>query len=261
MLRATRGQNTPISDNSRVNEIHTYAAFIHQRLQDKNPALAERFLQELPERLQGVSDGPKKSALFKVSGRIVRDMIRSGDLKRGDYIKIRRYAFGKAQLDSDRTALSTGRIATSGSGSPLRSLLNALSITEDNSGATKEEMRIWKSFVKPRPQVEPTQQVSQISSTNAPQGFLWKPVSESDGNLVILLPSSYVGRVSNLSITSSDGSILAQGRFSGTANGFRPHFRFNKSGGSFPDGSIVQVTFLDGSKQNIQIPETSNRVE
>ena len=52
------------------------------------------------------------------------------------------------------------------------------------------------------------------SSSGGGAGFLWKPVSEGDGNLVVLLPSSLRGKVSGAEIRKG-GSTLEKGRFSG----------------------------------------------
>lgn len=66
--------------------------------------------------------------------------------------------------------------------------------------------------------------------------FLWKPISESDGNLVVLLPSS-MSNVNRITVTGSGGSATA-GR-GAIGNGGRPHYRFNRSGGSF--GNNIKV--------------------
>lgn len=90
--------------------------------------------------------------------------------------------------------------------------------------------------------------------------FLWKPASDKDGKLAILLPKGLTGRAKGVEILSPDGSsVLAKGKYAGNGNGDREHFRFNKPGGEFPDGSIVIITMRDGTKQQVAIKETSSR--
>jgi hypothetical protein len=90
--------------------------------------------------------------------------------------------------------------------------------------------------------------------------FLWKPTSDKDGKLAVLLPPNYTGRVKSLQILTPQGDqVLATGKAAGTGNGDREHFRFDRSGGSFPDGSIVAVTLLDGTVRQVQIKESSAR--
>ena len=104
------------------------------------------------------------------------------------------------------------------------------------------------------------------SSSSKPQGisggFLWKPVSESDGKLVVLLPTSLTGKVLGVRVLDSDGkSVLATGRFSSVANGNREHFRFSKPGDSFPAGAIVEIELKDGTTRRVVIEKPGARVE
>ena len=105
---------------------------------------------------------------------------------------------------------------------------------------------------------QPVNLGSQMQKTS---GFLWKPVSDKDGRLAVLLPPHMTGRVAAVAIIAPDGSrTLQSGRSSGVGNGDREHFRFSKPGGQFPDGSIVLVKMKDGSRHHISIRETSRRV-
>jgi hypothetical protein len=89
-------------------------------------------------------------------------------------------------------------------------------------------------------------------------GFLWKPVADS-GGLVILLPSKY--RNSSVKLIGPDGNVIEEGRSSGYANGNREHFRFGQNGGEYPNGTVVEVTTSDGNTMRYQIGNTSSRVE
>jgi hypothetical protein len=104
---------------------------------------------------------------------------------------------------------------------------------------------------------------STSAGTNLPRSngeFLWKPASDKDGKLAILLPKGLTGKVKGVQVLSPDGtSVLAKGKYSGNGNGDREHFRFNKPGSAFPDGAIVVITMEDGTKQQVTIKETSNR--
>jgi len=90
--------------------------------------------------------------------------------------------------------------------------------------------------------------------------FLWKPQSEKDGKLAIVLPKSLTGKVKSVKILSADKTkTLATGKFSGVGNGDREHFRFSKAGGSYPDGAVVVITLEDGSKRNVVIKDSAVR--
>lgn len=101
----------------------------------------------------------------------------------------------------------------------------------------------------------------QTSPLELPAGFLWKPVSDSSGKLAILLPPNWAGEVWGVKVLSPEGEILEEGKFGGNGNGGRDHYRFNSQGGNYPAGSIVAVTFKDGSIKNIEVENTSSRNE
>ncbi len=65
--------------------------------------------------------------------------------------------------------------------------------------------------------------------------FLWKPESEKDGKLAVLIPSKFTGKVKSVKIFDKNGKKVGTGEYSGTANGNREHFRFDKPGGKYPE--------------------------
>ena len=100
---------------------------------------------------------------------------------------------------------------------------------------------------------------SSSSSTSAPSsgggsgGFLWKPKSESDGRLVVLLPASLRGKVSGCSVNGENG------RFAGdTHNGRRPHYRFSKAGGGYGSNIKVVARTTSGNR-TWTVPNGSSR--
>ena len=83
--------------------------------------------------------------------------------------------------------------------------------------------------------------------------ILWKPNSDSNGNLVILFPYS-AGQVT---IRDADtGEVLATGQSTGASNGFQDTIRFDRPGGAFSN-----VIVEDGSGRQIQIGNGANRIE
>lgn len=94
-------------------------------------------------------------------------------------------------------------------------------------------------------------------------GFLWKPASDNNGRLVVLMPPELAGRVVSTEVHSSlppsDSSLIEKGNYSGNGNGGRDHFRFSKSGGSYPDGLYVIATLSNGQYVSYNIPETNAR--
>ncbi len=90
------------------------------------------------------------------------------------------------------------------------------------------------------------------SSSGGGGGFLWKPVSDSNGNLVVLLPSQYNGKVSSVSVNGERGS------FSGIANGNRTHWRFSKPGAAYGSNARV-VAATSGGNVSWTVPNGGAR--
>jgi hypothetical protein len=102
----------------------------------------------------------------------------------------------------------------------------------------------------------------EIKLPDAPEGFLWKPKSESDGKLVMLLPKGMNAK--SIDIMSPDGktklsSVSRGGNQGKVANGGREHYRFGKSGAGYPPNSRVRINTTDGKSREIKIPKPSIR--
>ena len=85
------------------------------------------------------------------------------------------------------------------------------------------------------------------------QAFLWKPVSDNSGKLVVILPAAYasVGRI------TVQGSRTESSSRSALGNGQRPHYRFSLPGAAY--GRNIRITgggrtwtVADGSKRTQQ---------
>ncbi len=94
--------------------------------------------------------------------------------------------------------------------------------------------------------------------------FLWKPVSENDGNLVVLLPCDYRGSVLSCGIfaDASGTSLIEAGSFTtDDKNGNRVHYRFDNPGAAYGTGIYVVAFLSDGSTLSWAIADGANRTE
>jgi len=87
-----------------------------------------------------------------------------------------------------------------------------------------------------------------VSASN----MLWKPVS-TKGTLAILMPKSVTGSVRQVQLVDKNGHIVETGKevVQGAAESGRINYRFKRSGGSYPPGVTVRITFNNGSQQEI----------
>jgi hypothetical protein len=85
------------------------------------------------------------------------------------------------------------------------------------------------------------------------QNFVWKPQSENDHKLVVLIPRVYTDSVRAAWIADADGEIIEMGRFTTDShNGNREHYRFNGKGGDY--GTNIYLVALDGNRNLIHWP-------
>ncbi|HMO79081.1 MAG TPA: hypothetical protein PKA96_02780, partial [Candidatus Paceibacterota bacterium] len=104
---------------------------------------------------------------------------------------------------------------------------------------------------------DPNNQSQSGSST-----FLWKPESENDGKLVVLLPSSLRGDINKVCIKNINLEVIECGRFTGdTANGRRPHYRFSKPGAGYGGPILLVAELKNGQTRTWSIRNGAMRVE
>ncbi len=74
-------------------------------------------------------------------------------------------------------------------------------------------------------------------------GIRWKPVSESDGKLVVLTPSSFPEQTTLL--IGPDDVTIEIASSSGRTNGDRVTYRFNRPGSAYPNNIVLRVGNTD----------------
>jgi hypothetical protein len=176
--------------------------------------------------------------------------------------KIYSESFAAAQLDENKEVLFDNR---GGANDPTIAvatmeqalLLSRAKIESFDSGTSKADIR----SVSEAATGNTASAVGTGAVVGGDAGFLFKPVSESDGKLVVLLPSRLTGLVSGVSIVGPDGQILESGRYRGVGNGGREHFRFTKPGGQYANGSKIEAKLVTGEIVRYLISNTSQRAE
>ena len=88
---------------------------------------------------------------------------------------------------------------------------------------------------------ESTTSSTETASVASPEqaGIVWKPVSESDGNLVILTPSSFDS--ASVTITDAEGNVIDTGRSMGRTNGNRHTYRFSMPGAGYGSNVYLNI--------------------
>lgn len=117
-------------------------------------------------------------------------------------------------------------------------LAAALALAGCHDGVDFPETSSGGGSVSEPPQDGPSEQpqppasvpsVEQLSGS----GFVWKPVSDGDGRLVVLLPAS-----SDADPVFVNGE---QGTYVGRTNGNRPTYRFSRPGSQYSAPALLQI--------------------
>jgi len=177
--------------------------------------------------------------------------------------KIYSEAFAGAQLDQNKDALYDNRGGPNDPTMAVAEMEQALLL----SGALVGKIDAGTEKVTARSLDEPSNAAavgasgSHSSEAVSGTGFLFKPVSDSDGRLAVLMPPRLAGLVQSVSLVGPNGEVIETGRYAGNGNGGRDHYRFTRAGGQYADGIIVQATLATGELVRYTIRETSQRTE
>lgn len=254
---------TPDKGN-KVSEEELFAALMQERIKKTKgeSALTEfktifdsakRRLQK-PDGFVPVEDAAKEA---------LKEFRDAQKISKEDADKIYSEAFAGAQLDQNKEALYDNR---GGPNDPTMAvaemeqalLLSGALIGKFDDGSEKATAR---TLDEPSNAVAGGVSGGSHSSEASGTGFLFKPVSESDGRLVVLLPPRLSGLIKSVSLLGPNGEVIETGRYTGNGNGGRDHYRFTRAGGQYPDGITVQATLATGELVRYIIRETSQRTE
>lgn len=111
-------------------------------------------------------------------------------------------------------------------------------------------------------EAKPAEKTKSGGDDGAPsETFLWKPTSDSDGKLVILLPSSVSAQSVSISGPSGSETVEKGGRNGSRGNGQREHYRFSQSGEKMKGPVQVTVALENGGSKTININNPAQRNE
>jgi hypothetical protein len=245
----------------KVSEEDLFSALVSERIKKtKGDEQGSKFQEVLEAKKNSMKKGDGYVPMEDATKAALIEARDTGLLTKEETDKIYSEAFAAAQLDDNKGALFDGRGGANDVTVAVASLEQALAgsralIEKYSSGSEKA----------PERSVDEASNSKVMNIPGAPtagdQGFLYKPVSDSDGKLAVLLPSRLSGLIAGVQLFDPAGKLLDSGRYGGNGNGGRDHYRFSKAGGSYPDGVSVEVSLKTGEKLRYVIGDSSQRVE
>jgi hypothetical protein len=239
-----------------VNEEQLYSAIINERITSSiGEEAAARYRSLFDENRMNMQRVDGYIPVEAAANSALDVMVADGLIDSSARESIKEQAFTAAQLDNNKNALYDSR------GESIAVTLVNLAIESAEQAITGIE----NGTVVPGGEAAGNFQLADSSGEpglfQGGDGFLFKPVSESNGNLVILLPSHLQGDVSGISLIDSTGMIIENGQSRGPYEDGRPLFRFDRPGGGYPDNLTVQVRLESGGVKEYTIPDSAKRWE
>jgi hypothetical protein len=198
----------------------------------------------------------------------LKKVVAAGLVSQEQAEQINGWSFRAAQLDQDLDTLFDNRgegadttIAVMPFDQAVEKAESCLKLLQSGDMAVKDRSLDAQSN---------TVSVSSSGTSKSPShggaGFLWKPVSDSNGKLVVLFPASLTGNIISAGLYSSlpptSENMIENGRFSGDShNGRRAHFRFSKPGEGYSNGVYVVAHLKNGQIASYRINSTGRRYE
>lgn len=257
-LKAVLGQDPA----KKVSEEDLFSALVLERFEKtKGTEGAAKFKELVAAKSNAMRKGDGYVPVEDATKAAIIEARQAGLVSKEEADKIYSQAFAAAQLDDNKGALFDSRGDANDATIAVASIEQALAssrvlLEKFDSGAEAPTLRSVDEASNGKGAV-----LIPGAPTGADQGFLYKPTSESDGKLVVLLPSRLSGLVAGVQLFDPAGKLLDSGRYSGNGNGGREHFRFSKSGGSYPDGVRVEVSLTTGEKLRYVINDSGARTE
>ncbi len=255
----------PLDASEEINEEQLFSAIVAERVEGlKGTEALEQYQESFESYLSSMEQSNGYVPVEDAARAALDALYEDGVLSLDEAESIHAESFQAAQLDDNTDALydSLGStIAVTMVDMALESssaMLAAFDSGEMDAGQLSLD---FQQGVDSSGGVVEGSSSQAVTNATIGDGFLFKPVSESDGNLAILLPSSMSGQVTSLTISDSDGTVLESGNSMGDYDDGRPLYRFSEPGGSYPDNIVVTATLSDGTEYTYNIASPEQRYE
>lgn len=275
------------SINLKMSEDVLYAGLVYDTLLQQSPSVAKTFKEELKMRFDRRTTRNDSQPLAKAIQDILDNAVKSNKLSSKQSATIVKDAFGHAQLDKRKTALS--RTARPGAFETIEKTLQKNVDASDKTYTKFEDSIAKASFITPsaarhqrkefdkivrsfdgKTSVEPTKTETPKTETgkpiesgsaipsilDAPQNpnqFIYDPKSSKDGHALVMIPLRYAHEVSGVHFLDKDGKTVSTLEHTGSGKDGRRYFRADRSGEEMKETHIIRLLFTDGTDIDLTI--------
>ncbi len=265
------------SGSDTTNEESLFASLVHQGVADRKEVTSlEKFEARMEKHARILERKTGYASDEKAAKFALRDLVRGKVVSKEAATKLYSKAFAGAQLDSDLNSLSDG-IGENGTQASakiidvmksLETKMQAFTASDTTltlrnlgEGSTGSNLDTAATFAAAATGGGAGGAATVSSPVDGADGFLFKPLSDTQGKLVVLLPAALTGKVSGVVLKDASGKEIESGRSGGVGNGEREHFRYNQPGGQYPANLTVEVRLKGGEIKSYSIPDPSKRYD
>lgn len=281
-------QFLPLADGAEVNEEQLFAGLIFERLSSQvSPEAAQEYQAAVNTTVGQFRRSDGYVDIETNARQALASLVSTGTLSEEQADKIHSEAFQAAQLDGNADALYD----SVGSGSDQTRAVATLEAALLSSRVTLEQFDSGELTATTRPvnttlsnsiaplTAMPPGTVGSISTQPLPQddieiassgtlidgaeGFLFKPISDNQGRLAILLPTELTGQVLDVILRDEKGEEIERGKLmaDGIAETGREKYDFSRKGGEYSSNLMVEVLLANGATMRYKIPDPGKRYD
>ena len=251
---------TPDAENS-IDEEELYSAILGERIkQAKGEDAFNRYKEELAIARTANTRSDGVIAEETAANQALAALVSDETVTKEEMGQIKAAAFKSSQLDDNENALFDGR---GGSGDNTVAVMNM-------EEALKKAKAVLEKIKSGEVDLTTAAVDGETITPNGNEidgdgGFLFKPVSDTTGNLVLVMSSAYSHMISSVVLKNSADEIIETGVSKGFGNpddgGERDHYKFTKPGSSYEKDLTVEMTLNDGKVVKYKIPDPSQRYD
>ena len=262
--------SSKFAGRSEVNEEEVYQALVAYKLEGLSPEVGALYAAKLNEMTPRHTKSNGYVAIEDLTNATIDALVSAGGISAEDAAALKADAFKNAQLDLNPSALWDSIGGGEDKTIAVASVTKAVELVRGNSSGDRGGDVAIQGVISSAPTADSlataeadAMNAGALSSNDGKGGFLWKPVSDSNGRLVILLPRQMNGFIQSVEIHSSvppsAATMIAEGRYASIGNGGRCHFRFPKPGAAYGNNIHVVVRGTDGTYVSYHIPRGGSR--
>ena len=270
-------KNLPTNADGKISEEELFSSLVRERIAaTKGEDAATKYDTLLTQKREQFTSKDGFIRQESAAKSALSDLVSNGTLSKDEGNVIYSESFAGAQLDSHTDVLWDSKGGKNDPTKAVEAMDAALAHAKLNlqnmiSGTDKMSVHSFSEKAGILSTVGTKAGTTSLaSSTVTPKGtsidgsggFLFKPISNNENKLAVILPSTMAHLVEDVVIKDSTGKVIDQGRSTGFGDaGTNEKFAFNKQGAHYPKNITVNVKLSSGKTISYKIPDPSKRYD